>query len=361
MPLRAIIGNREVISTELTSDEWGELKKSVKSSSDEVILPCCHQPGNLRTSKLGLNHFYHKVADTCNYKPESAQHLKAKREIIKACHANNWNATPEYAQDDWIADVLATNDKRRLAFEVQWSKQTSEETIRRQERYEQSGVKGCWLMRTIPKELRNWSDFPKPDKNIPIFKIYEADDKQIMVDLEIVQLSVFEFINSLFKGEIKYCDFHTTKPIQHLSIRFYEKHCWKCHKPQHAYNIYHGLTTICGTELHVDQGMWDGGSLEKHPAIIQEVKQFQHSEEGKHLKIGEVKKRYSKTVREKYLSFGCFYCDAIFGDFFMFEESLEVAYDENLLTLETDVNLGTFDDEHEHWCFSRTKDFCKEK
>ncbi|MEO9851890.1 MAG: competence protein CoiA family protein [Reichenbachiella sp.] len=361
MPLRAIIDNLEVISVDLSSEEWTELKALKRNSSKTIILPCCNQEGNMRTSKLGLNHFYHRVTDGCNYKAESPQHLKSKMEIIKACKKNNWKAIPEFAEKDWIADVLACNDDRRIAFEVQWSKQTTDETQRRQERYKDSNVKGCWFMKTIPKELRYWDRHPKPSQELPIFRIYESDNKVLMVDLELVQLTLLEFVDSLFNGKVKFCEVHSTQPRQSMSIKFYEKSCWKCHKEQHSYNIDRGLITKCGDELHVDSDLWDGGSLEKHPSIIEAIKNFQKTERGKHLKIGEVKGRYSKTANETYLSFGCYYCDAIFGDWFRMEESLETQYDDNLLTFETVIELESFKDDHEHWCYSESKDFCGDK
>ena len=41
-------------------------------------------------------------------------------------------------------------------------------------------------------------------------------------------------------------------------------------------------------------------------------------------KIGIIKKRYSKTMQQQYLSNGCYYCDAIYGNFFLREEILEL-------------------------------------
>ncbi len=39
--------------------------------------------------------------------------------------------------------------------------------------------------------------------------------------------------------------------------------------------------------------------------------------------IGIIKTRYSKTIHESYLSNGCYYCDALQGDFFIRNEFLE--------------------------------------
>ncbi len=362
MPLRAIIDNKEVISTEFTKDEWTELRKSIKASVEKIILPCCGREGHMRTSKLGLNHFYHKATDGCNYKPESIQHLTAKSEIIRACANNKWTAIPEYVQDDWIADVYATNGKREIAFEVQWSRQTASETHRRQERYKDSGVMTCWFMRKIPKELTGWYGGEKPGRELPIFEIFEDNDGELKVKIGVHNLALFDFTNALFKGHVKYCHRYSTMIKQLVEIRFYEKKCWLCDQVQHGYHLTHGLVTKCGEELHVDEGLWEN-HIGKHPAVIKAVRDFQNTEEGKHLIIGDIKPRFSRTERMEYLSFGCHYCDALFGDFFNFKESFEVVQNKNLLSYQTEIDFGvSFTPEDEfprpHWCYSPNKYFC---
>jgi len=40
------------------------------------------------------------------------------------------------------------------------------------------------------------------------------------------------------------------------------------------------------------------------------------------VQVGEIKERTSRTAGETYLSNGCFYCDALLGNFFLFHEEL---------------------------------------
>ena len=63
MPLRALIDNEEIISVDLTDEQWDELRKNIKRTKEPVILPCCNNHGYLRKSKLGLKHFSHSKSD----------------------------------------------------------------------------------------------------------------------------------------------------------------------------------------------------------------------------------------------------------------------------------------------------------
>ena len=51
MPLRAIIDEKEIISTFLSENEWENLKDRVSSESLDVIIYQTNKKGYLRTSK----------------------------------------------------------------------------------------------------------------------------------------------------------------------------------------------------------------------------------------------------------------------------------------------------------------------
>ncbi len=59
MPLRAYINEQEIISIDLSDDEWNKLKADIKSKKSVLTLPCCGQEGYLRVSSKGLKHFVH--------------------------------------------------------------------------------------------------------------------------------------------------------------------------------------------------------------------------------------------------------------------------------------------------------------
>lgn len=85
--------------------------------------------------------------------------------------------------------------------------------------------------------------------------------------------------------------------------------CWKCHKISHsvyAVEIIY-MDTYIQLHTHVEPQL-----LDKFDHTI--LKQYQ---------LGEVKERYSKTMQQSYLSEGCFYCDALFGKFYLSDSRME--------------------------------------
>lgn len=72
------------------------------------------------------------------------------------------NAGHDVFAFDCEADILVTKGKFKVAFEVQWSCQSQQETSMRQQRYASAAVRGLWLFRQ--------HDFPV-DQDIPAFRL----------------------------------------------------------------------------------------------------------------------------------------------------------------------------------------------
>lgn len=359
MPLRAFLNGQEITSIEQSDEQWTELKSRIKEKSGSLILPCCNQAGFLRVSTRGLKHFVHSKSDNlCDWKPESPEHLKSKVEIIKACHDNGWKAIPEFSENDWRADVLAINGNVRLAFEVQWSSQTMEANKFRQQRYKESNVRGCWFFRTIPKELRSY-DSVYADKDTPSFKVTKGGNGEIQVSFSGTNIPLRSFVDKLLKRKIKFCENYRLHPKQEVEIVVFETTCWKCKKPQHLYTVDQHLKTICEQDMYLMGSMWDSGDIDKSPAVINAIEDLMKSEEGKEIKIGRIKHRYSKTVSHSYLSHGCYYCDVIFGDFPLNSEKLDGLNDPNRKIFKRVLEMGTIKQEGIHWCHSETSNFCE--
>lgn len=367
MPLRAYINDQEIISIDLSDDEWTKLKADIKNKKSVLTLPCCEQEGYLRISSKGLKHFVHsKSACPCDWKPESAEHLKAKIAIIEACRENGWEAIPEFSEKDWRADVLAVQGQKRIAFEVQWSRQSYEETKYRQERYKDSNVRGCWFFRIAPKEMLDYSKSFVADKDIPAFKIFKDEHSDIIAHVGQKQMPLKMLLASLLNRKLKFCKHIRLKPKQEVSIILFQTQCWKCHKPQYCYTVYPKFSTVCGQNFNITNSSWNDDTVDKNPRVYAAVQQFLESNQDKGIKIGLLKRRFSKTVQHSYLSLGCYHCDALFGDHYLNTSKLDVYNDinsqyglENYIRFTAEIAFDTQTEGKPHWCYSGDGHFCE--
>ena len=358
MPLRAILDNQELLAPLLSDEEWEELKrKKVK-----VILPCCEARGHLRTSKLGTKHFAHNKKDGCNYKSETWQHLLCKTEISRACKAMGYEVKTEASGVDWRADVLATkqvkNQLVQLAFEVQWSPQTLEETKERQQKYARDGIRCCWLFKKLPTSEER--------QDIPMFQLQfdQSENPTVIFDNNTYLLK--NFITEILYGHFKFSQFYRYKKQQDIKIRFFPVNCWKCGGKYYIYHLNNeSYETLCGCNFNLIDyiALTDKirGEPQFLPEIVSKAYECLKTEKAKrqNMKMGKIKSRYSKKVGHSYTSFGCPYCDAIFRDNHYFDKICEVEYGYiQHIDFETTVNISSEKLNIPHWCYSRTKDFC---
>jgi hypothetical protein len=85
--------------------------------------------------------------------------------------------------------VLAYKGKAKVAIEIQWSPQTNEESLYRQERYRQSGVRCLWLFRR--------SGFPV-SKDFPAARVSGDLTTGFKVHLGWQETPVDEFLDAVF-------------------------------------------------------------------------------------------------------------------------------------------------------------------
>lgn len=121
-------------------------------------------------------HFYHLNTrpDCQGSAGESQTHLGLKAQIAMAAMQAGWEVEVEAEErrEDrtliWRADVLAWRGNAKIAFEVQISNPDWTSMRERQERYQRSGVRGLWFVKTKK---------PFPVQNeLPIFNLAVRDD-----------------------------------------------------------------------------------------------------------------------------------------------------------------------------------------
>lgn len=278
-------------------------------------------------------------------------HELTQQKILESCLSMGLQAQMEYRGNGWRADVLAYNEKKKFAFEVQLSPQTLRKTQERQEKYIRDGINGCWLFEKEP------SKHHQELEQLPIFKLIE-NNNSIFVSLKGRKtLPIDVFVKDFINDRIKFC--HTINPLPQITVVFLEYPCWKCGALNHIFYLgpFH---TACNIEIRHEEAMWATEKFSFRPEILNKINEYAASEQGKHLKLATIKNRYSGTMDKTYMSFGCNRCDSIFGDFYVWETIYEFIYEtsKDEFTFDVDFDLD-MRQEIPHWCHPGEHPFCE--
>ena len=218
--------------------------------------------------------------------------------------------------EKWSADIVVNYDTYKVAFNICKSPRNIEETYKtmREER-----ICGCWLL--MP--AKNSVFLPN---NMPCFKLSEKFDViQVFLNSEFDDdssnvLTLETFIPALIKGNIRFAE---KMMVKYIEVCFFDMECWKCHKENQVYFI-NRLLSSDGISVPCNSASMD--KLEFNPLIIKSIEQYVNSHPEMGIRMGKIKPRFSKTVGGSYPSFGCAYCDSIFGNHFVQEVMMEMRY-----------------------------------
>ena len=351
MPLRARIDGTDVLAPLLSDAQWETLQTKARTLDHPLVLPCCGSSGRCRVNMLGTRHFVHNRRAECTWEPETAQHLLAKEAIVRGCAAADFEVRPEYSEGDWHADVLAVRNADRIAFEVQWSSQTADETQACQLQYHAANVRGYWFFRKIPARLL-------PQKETPAF-VMRFDAHVPVVSIGNQSWPLVEFTTALLARRVQFRDSLTALTRQRVRIALAPMECWNCHFVSTIYYVEEGLLTPCGSKIHIEDVLWSDKKLEFAPAIQRAV--AAQLVGGKWPAMGDIKPRSSRPVGHKYMSFGCPRCDAIFGDWHLLDFVTEHMGEVDRDIIEVDLDLPSqYSNPVPHWCFDHGSGHCDE-
>jgi hypothetical protein len=242
MPLKALLDGQPILAPLLGDTAWAELY----FQRYRLVLPCCpnravQMRGGAGTTRI--QHFSHAPSPTCQFRAETMAHLRAKVAIARACAEAGWAVDIEHAETDWRADVLADRGGRRVAFEVQWSRQTLAETEARQARYRAAGVRGCWFFRYPPRELhRPGSDTDlEARRDLPLFSFATSGDHdgyRAYVGGRPYPLG--QVVGALLGKGIAFRAHRTFVGDHAMDITFYDKLCPACGALSRLYGVASG-------------------------------------------------------------------------------------------------------------------------
>ncbi|MGQ5524142.1 competence protein CoiA [Chitinimonas sp. PSY-7] len=335
MPLKFLREGNPVFAFDFSLEDWEALKVESRKHK-HLSMPCCDAKATPKTSKLG-NHFVaHARVENCAASTETAEHILAKTTVAQAARLAGWDVDIEVpgctpGGESWVADVLATRGSAKVAIEVQWSRQTLDETKRRQERYKQSGVRCLWLLRHLELVV---------EKETPTFRLrYEEVSRKFVVmipsplfDLAWVhqrnknepkywqqQIDLTTFVVGALTGALKFAP--AVGQRIPMMVSTVEIACWQCkQQTRTVLEVEFGMAARLpgyeniSAQLYDFERLDDGGAF--LAAAFPKKLLWQHG-------IGVIKRRYSRTAGKSYLSNGCFHCDVLQGRFFDQEYKLE--------------------------------------
>jgi competence protein CoiA len=303
MPLRCRdLAGRSIQAFDLADEQWRALEVENRRVRHLKML-CCSAQVTLKRSRLGTRFFAHKAVGACTAAAETEAHLRLKAMAVEEARAHGWSATTEVlgispSGEAWRADVLAEKGDRKIAIEIQWSTATNNEILRRQERYREAEVRGLWLLRQpsfpITRELPAARIGGSPGQGfaalIPSGSAHQA-------------LPLREFLNAVFSRRFRF-----GVPVgaeATVSVRAGCFWCWSCGAET---TLITGIDVVFGpTKLS-----FTVPELGEHAKPLENVR----SRLPRDLKIGSIKRRFSRKQGRGYVSNGCFHCGALIGEYF---------------------------------------------
>ncbi len=237
-----------------------------------------------------------------------------KEDVIKAilsvCKSLDLSVKTKVKTLNWKADVVVDYEKYKVAFNIGKCPVKVAETYQamRKER-----VCGCWLILDSKRTSYTYDE-------LPCFPMYDDIDNEVKVVLANVwdeekTLLLSDFISSIIRGKIRYV---SSTSIKYVDVRFYKKHCWKCNREFDAYFVY---KTISESGIEIAGGI---DSLD--PKLVKGIQRFIRNHPERKIVLGQIKQRFSQTVEDSYMSFGCPHCDSIYGAHYQNADYMELIY-----------------------------------
>jgi hypothetical protein len=281
-------------------------------------------------------------------------HEKIQTEIVSACRNIGINAIQEYKGQDWRADVYIPNNGKPIAFEIQLSPQSLSRTLERQTKYIRDGVIGCWLFENpVPKLIEE-----RPD--LPVFYVQENETSNLIVNLgDRRKIDLQTFLENFIADNIQFKNVAKTKKTQVVNLVFYDMSCWKCGELNNLFFVDSPFYSACNAKIEPDEAIWESNNMEYRPEIIELAQKYVANNKNLNLNLAQIKMRHSKTINRSYMSFGCYKCDSIFGDFFVMEAKLDLMYGPKELAFRGEIELlENIELLIPHWCLPDNSHFC---
>ncbi|MCQ2246423.1 MAG: hypothetical protein MJZ69_06515 [Bacteroidaceae bacterium] len=242
--------------------------------------------------------------------------------LIEICESEGWKYEKYYKTEKWKADILITMGEQKFAF---MSSNSITAASRVLPLMEVDGVKGYAFVLSPKKDIY---------ASVACFGLYKVDDS-MMVKVHERELSLPDFIKKAINGKIVHI---SSARITSVEVMFETMDCYSCNTPHSVFFIRY-LVDEDGDKYdyiklqndYCEEDEIDIPNLQFDNDILGKVKQYISDHPEKKIVMGDVRERYSRTMGESYMSFGCPKCGSIVGEHYLEELKLNAIYetDEN--------------------------------
>lgn len=350
--MRTVTREEAVAAYEKLKQYWEEQAKNPKPLVGGKMNDSVYRKQETTNPSLSTNNV--EILGTNVVKSNLQDPLRSA--ILDVCKTLGYIVSEKHQGRGLKADVYVDANGQKYAFEIQIVPQSFRTIHERQEKYIRDGITCCWL---YEREKRNMGE---EFEELPLFQFTQTPQGDFNISLKGRKtLTLTDFVREFLNSRIKFCKHIRRSPK--VDVKFLKMHCWNrnCGAENYIYHIW-PLKSACNAEIQYEDELWGGDKLMFHPEIVKQIKEYVNSDHGKHLPMGEIKDRYSRTIEESYMSFGCCECDAIFGEHYVKEAIWESLYHKEDIIEHLEIEVNTEDtilEELPHWCHSSTSNFCE--
>ena len=249
-----------------------------------------------------------------------------KEAIISIANKHNWIVEKNAAGNGWRADLVIKSPNKSVGFMLYKSTRNIKE---KQAAMSADGIYACWLG-------SKYIDYIDNDL-YPYFEIEIQDDLIMVKESKCERVSLEGLILAIMDNRLKAEDTFT---VNKLKIRFAPINCYFCRYEQYIYFII-GVINEKFPTLASCEGLCElqVGVNEFDPIVISSVKRYLANHPELNYPMGEIKKRFSNTREEEYISFGCPKCDGLVGNNYYSDYYNDIIYesdDENVHEIDLD-------------------------
>ena len=305
-----------------------------------------------KVSKLGAGFFAHyRRPESCAAAGESAIHLELKALVAAKARALGYPVEVEAVGDGWRADVLTTSaNGQRIAWEVQRSPIAPEDVAARMRRHRDSGVTTLWLAKRDWPWCADVGALVVPNKSpadLPWTVESGTCGWEPVVDLagcgaEWIpeQRELEAVVSDVLQGglSLEHVTARDQRGWPHMSLQLIPRRamedwaaargptpdvlparlslawdrCYRCHRQTVAVIGIQPFDPSSGHQYELMSA--------EHPGVLERIREEMTDQirSNHELPIGVIKLRHSKTAGQEYLSNGCYWCDALLGNWYLF-------------------------------------------